>query len=331
MSASLNWIAWNFADRLAELVALAGVVERHVEHRLGEAQRQRGDRDAADLERAEELAEAELGVTDEMVVGHPHVVEEQLARVEALPTDPPHLRPHREPGRVLLDDEAGELRARATIAGLGAGQQRDAERHVGAGVGDERLAAVDQPAAVLALGPGGDAAHVGAGVGLGQPERAEHATLGERAEPAFTLLVVAEQVQRHRADRDVGLERGGDRLVGLTELFERGDEPDGRHPDAAPLLGHEHAEQPELAHLAQQVGRAFGPFPRRRRTDGDLLRGELPAQVDQVPLRFGVARSPCPETIRPIGTNRNSAADVARAPIRTRRRFGAFSDGGRVR
>ena len=40
------------------------------------------------------------------------------------------------------------------VGRLGAGQQRDAERHVGAGVGDERLAAVDQPAAVVALGAG---------------------------------------------------------------------------------------------------------------------------------------------------------------------------------
>ena len=75
-----------------------------------------------------------------------------------------------------------------------AGQQRHAEGHVGAGVGDEGLAAVDQPAAVLRLGPGADAAGVGTGVGLGEPERAEHAALGQRPQPALALLVVAEQV-----------------------------------------------------------------------------------------------------------------------------------------
>ena len=80
------------------------------------------------------------------------------------------------------------------VGRLGAGQQRHAERHVGAGVGDERLAAVDQPAAVAALGPGADAARVGAGVGLGQAERAEHASLGQRPQPALALRVVAEEV-----------------------------------------------------------------------------------------------------------------------------------------
>ena len=57
-----------------------------------------------------------FGIADEVVVGHPHVVEEQLAGVEPLPADAAHLRPHREPGRVLLDDEAGELRAPPPVA-----------------------------------------------------------------------------------------------------------------------------------------------------------------------------------------------------------------------
>ncbi len=95
----------------------------------------------------------------------------------------------------------------------------------------------------------------------------------------------------------MGLERGGDRLVGLAQLLERGDEPDGRHPDAAPLLGHEHAEQAELAHLAQEIGRTFLPLPGRRRADRDLLRGELPTQIDQVPLGFGVREIHAPRLL----------------------------------
>ena len=244
-------------DRLAELLALLGVVEGEVEHGLGEAERQRGDGDAADLERPQELAEAEVRVADEVLVGDPHVVEVQLAGVEALPPDAPHLRAHREPGRVLLDDEAW----RSFVPG--AGEQGDAEGHVGAGVGDERLAAVDQPAAVAPLGPGADAPGVGAGVGLGEAEGAERPALGQRPQPALALLVVAEQEQRQRADRDVRLPRGGHRLVGEADLLHGGDEADRGHADAAPLLGDEHAEQAELAHLAEQVGRAARLLPRR--------------------------------------------------------------------
>ena len=109
---------------------------------------------------------------------------------------------------------------------------------------------INQPPSCL-IGPGRDAAGVGAGVGLRQAEGTEHTAFSEWSQPALALLVVAEQEQRHRTDRDVRLERGGDGLVGVAELFEGGDEADGRHPDPAPLLRHEHAQQAELAHLAQ--------------------------------------------------------------------------------
>ena len=68
----------------------------------------------------------------------------------------------------------------------------------------------------------------------------------------------------------------------LADLLERGDEADRRHADAAPLLGNQHAEQAELAHLAQQVGGAAALLPRQRRPRRDLLLRELAAQPDQV-------------------------------------------------
>ena len=164
-----------------------------------------------------------------------------------------------KPGGVLLDHEGRELRC--LRLGRRAGQQRHAEGHVGAGVGDERLPAVDHPAAVAPLGPGADAAGVGTGVGLGQAEGAERPALRQRSEPALPLLVVAEQEERQRPDRHVGLPRRGHRLVGQAELLHGGDEADGGHADAAPLLGDQHAEQAQRAHLAEQVGGADAPPP----------------------------------------------------------------------
>ena len=190
-----------------------------------------------------------------------------------------------KPGVSFSTTKLANLGARA-LGGLGAGQQRHPERHVGPGVGDERLATVDEPAAVAPLGPGADAAGVGAGVRLGEPEGAEHPSLGQRAQPALALGVVAEQVQRQRADGHVGLPRRGHRLVGQADLLHGGDEADGRHADPAPLLGNEHAEQAELAHLAEQIGRAPGLLPGQRRPRGDLLLGEVAAEADQVLFRF---------------------------------------------
>ena len=94
-----------------------------------------------------------------------------------------------------------------------------------------------------------------------EPERAERASLGQRSQPPLALRVVAEEVERQRADRHVRLPRRGHRLVGQADLLHRGDEADGRHADAAPLLGDQHAEQAQRAHLAEQVGRAAAPPP----------------------------------------------------------------------
>src|SRR5690349_23411524 len=52
-------------DALPILLALARVVEREVEHRLREAERQRGDGDAADFQRAQELAEPHRGIAED--------------------------------------------------------------------------------------------------------------------------------------------------------------------------------------------------------------------------------------------------------------------------
>ena len=227
-----------------------------------------------------------FGIADEVLVGHPDVVEEQLAGVEALPTDAAHLRPHGEPGVSFSTTKRGVGGLRLVVA-RDAGQQRHAEGHVGAGVGDEGLAAVDQPPAVLALGPGADAAGVGAGVGLGEAEGPEGTALGQRPQPPLALLVVAEQEQGQRADGDVGLPRGGDGLVGQADLLHGGDEADRGHPDPAPLLGDEHAEQPELAHLAEQVGGAPRLLPRHGGAGRDLLLGEVAAEVGQVLFGFG--------------------------------------------
>ena len=282
-------------------MALFRVVRRQVEHRLGQAEGQGCDRDPPDLERSQELAEPHRGIADEVVVGDPDVVEEQFAGVETPPADAAHLRAHREAGGVLLDDEARVGRPLA-LARLRAGQQRHPERHVGAGVGDERLPAVDQPAAVARYRPGRDAARVRTGLGLGQSERAEDASLGQRPQPTFSLRVVAEEVERQRTDGHVRLPRGGHRLVGQADLLHRGDEADRGHADPSPLLRDQHAEEAKRSHLAEQVGRAPGLLPRDRGTGGDLLLRELATEADQIAFRLGEREVHASDPIGPTGT-----------------------------
>ncbi len=174
----------------------------------------------------------------------------------------------------------------ASALGRRAGQQGHPERHVRAGVGDEGLLAVDHPAAVARFGAGADAAGVGSGIGLGQAERTERPALGQRPEPTLALVVVAEEVEGERTDRHVGLPGRSHRLVGPAELLHGGDEADRRHADPAPLLGDQHPEEAELAHLAEQVGGADRVLPGLRGPAGDLVLREVAAEADQVVLRL---------------------------------------------
>ena len=201
---------------------------------------------------------------------------------------------------------------------LDAGQQRHPERHVRPGVGDERLPAVDQPAAVPPFGARADAACVGSGIGFGEPERAEHPSLGQRSQPTLPLSVVAEQVQRQRADGHVRLPRRGHRLVRQSDLLHRRHETDRRHADPAPLLGDQHAEQAECAHLTEQIGRTPRLLPRQRGAAGDLLLREVAAEVDEVPFRLG-EREVHGGPSRPI--RRRSDAQVASGPPPSGRRW----------
>ena len=126
-----------------------------------------------------------------------------------------------------------------------------------------------------------DRGGVRAGAGLGEPERAERASLGEGPEPTLLLLVGAHEEQRQAPDGDVGLPGRRDRLVGVAELLHRGHEGDGRHAGTAPLLGHEQAEQAEVAHPAEHLGGAALLLPVPRRVRPDLLGREVARELLQ--------------------------------------------------
>ena len=79
---------------------------------------------------------------------------------------------------------------------------------------------------------------------------------------------------------------GGHRLVGQADLLHGRDEADRRHADPAPLLGDEDAEQAELAHLAEEIGRAARLLPGPRRPGRDLPLREVAAECGEVPLRL---------------------------------------------
>ena len=172
-------------DRLAELLAGLGVVERHLVRRPGDADRHRADGGAGALERrhagvaagAGALADpGEAGVelvlaAEQAAAGHAHVVEHDLGGVAGADAVLVELLALAEALRARRYDEAG------LAAGLEVGVDDGGDDvDVGdAAVGRPGLGAVDDPlvGGLVVAGTGAHRADVAAGVGLGGAEGAE--------------------------------------------------------------------------------------------------------------------------------------------------------------
>ena len=102
----------------------------------------------------------------------------------------------------------------------------------------------------------------------GRSHRSRWASLPKRSRGSDPMVTCACNAGRHR-------------LVGQPDLLHRGHESNGRYADAAPFFGHEHPEEPELAHLREQVGRTASLLPRSRGANRDLPLSEITAQLDQ--------------------------------------------------
>ena len=135
--------------------------------------------------------------------GHLAILEHQLAGVGAAHAELVELLRGREALHALLDQEGRDaLRARRRI-GLGVDDERVGVRPVG----DPHLAAVEDEAVALLLGPRLHADDVGAGAGLAHGERA-HMLAGDQLRQVFALLrlaaVAAELVDAQVRVRAVG-------------------------------------------------------------------------------------------------------------------------------
>ena len=99
------------------------------------------------------------------------------------------------------------------------------------------------------------AAGVGAAAGLGEPERAEHLAGAHVGQPLALLLLGAEPVDRHGAERHRGLQGDGHGRVDPRELLDGEAQREVVAALTAVLLGERQAEQAQLAHLPHDVVR----------------------------------------------------------------------------
>jgi hypothetical protein len=239
------------ADRLAEGVALARVLQRLVEGRRRDAHAARRDVDPPELEAAHRLVEAAPFLPDQIRGRHAVVVEDELCRVDALVAELLELLARRE-ARALL----AEQHRHAAVTGLGRGirLQQDGEAMALDAVGDPGLRAVDDEMVAFTARAGADRLQVGAGVRLGQRETAAQLAGGEPRKIRRLELrtAVALDEQRHH---QVRVEDAGERHPCFGDPRDDPRIQLRREAEAAVLGADRRAEQAQLAHALDHLRR----------------------------------------------------------------------------
>lgn len=227
------------ADRLAERLAVAAVLDRVVEHALHRGSGDDGDREALLRQVLHQVDEAHALLAEEVGRRDADIVEAELRRVLGVEADLVEVASPLEARHAALDDEQRE--ALGALLRIGAG---DDDHQVGVDtVGDERLGAVEDPVVTVAHRAGLDALQVAAGAGLGHRDGRDQLARTEAREPALLLLLVGEfeqvgsddivvQHEAQAAEAELGGLLGHDGVV--TEVV---------HATAAVFLRHRHAEK----------------------------------------------------------------------------------------
>jgi hypothetical protein len=109
MSASLNWIAWNFEIAWPNWCRSLRVLQRFVEGAHRPADRERGDRDPAAVEDGQELLEALAARPEQILLGHGASVNDSSRVSEARQPIFRYFLARVKPGRVLGHDQVRDL------------------------------------------------------------------------------------------------------------------------------------------------------------------------------------------------------------------------------
>ena len=254
MSAILNWIAWLDADRPAERLPLLRVLHRLVDAALRQPDAERRDRDAPLVEDRQELRVAAAPLAEQVLGRHAAVGERQLAGVGGVPADLGVLLRDREPRRARRHDDGRDLLL-AAVGRPGDRGDRDQPGDVGARVGDERLGAVDDPLAavvgdraVVVVPPASEPAP-----GSVRPNAPIIAPERSRGSHSRFCSSVPNRKIGIAPSETPGLQRDRHRRVDPGQLLQGDAQREVVAAHAAVLLGERQAEQPHLAHLADDV------------------------------------------------------------------------------
>ena len=267
-------------DGAAERRALLGIAHRLLHGRLGQAERLAADADAPRVQGDHGALEPLAFATQEVLLRHPAVVQDHLARGHTLDPHQVLLGAGREAGRPLLHQEQ-----RDALVSFAFVHGRHDDGQIGQhGTGDEPLGAVQDVAIPLELGRGLDAGHIRACAGLGLGDDANLLARRHRRQ-VFLLLglgpVLQDHVLHQRAEElDIGDHNRGPRHLLLCDRPAH-----DVHPGAAVLGGQGHPQEAQFRHPLPEIpGELVRPVDLGRAWLDFLFR-EFPHHLLHHPLR----------------------------------------------
>ena len=240
-------------DRLPTLLRLGGEADGFVEDSDRLADADRGDVQAAFVQRGHRGVEALLLFTaDEVGSRHTDIVEEDL---RGPGTGLAHLVVVGTDGHALRLRGHEEDRDALGPGGVRVGAGEDHEDIGGLGVGDESFRTVDDVVIAVALGLGAQARGVGAGLGFGEGEGGDDLAGSQTGQP-FGFLLSGAVVDEHLpGDAVVRAEQGPEGRCGVAEFHSQQCILLGVEAEAAVLLGQGPAEE---SHLGGFLDDRFG-------------------------------------------------------------------------
>ncbi len=219
-----------------------------------------------------------VGAGQHGIRGKTHVVHRDVRLVDAAQRHLPGDDGARVARGVLLDEEAAHVAV--VVAALVVDAGPDEGDAAGGAVADPLLGAAERPSLGGAGGRGLERDGVGAVVGFGEGEGAEHGAVGEGLQPP--LLLLGRAVERQRPQRQAALhrQRGGEGAVVARDLHV---DQAGRQGRGVRELGVLDAvgEQLELAHALHEVDRVGRGIPLALHARADLVGERLGGVPDR--------------------------------------------------
>jgi hypothetical protein len=270
------------ADRLAELLALAGVLHASLELALHRADGAREDAASLPAHRGVEDRHPGARLAEHLAGRHLAAVEEELAHRRRPKA---HLREwgaDGQPGRRPLDEERRETREAAAAVGRGEDDEEIADRRIR----HERLRAVQDERIAAPRRRRRQAERVRPGARLAHAVRRDQRAVAEHRQVALLLLLATELGDRRLARPHLGVEREDQPVVSarVAERLERDHDRGRVDAGAAVLPRNRQPLQPERRAALPRLVREGGVLVAIGHVLVQLGTRELDHRLTQQPL-----------------------------------------------